>query len=116
MKIFVNKSIHFVKIIYKLVKSPSFITLSVIGHTMVTFFAMIMFYVEKDVNPKFETMLDSLWWAFSTMTTIGYGDIVPTSALGKIIGILLMLIGVAFFSIYTALFARAILDDDVYMQ
>ena len=83
---------------------------------MVSLFALIMYYIEKSVNPKFESFLDSLWWAFSTMTTIGYGDIVPTSPLGKIIGILLMLIGVAFFSICTALFARAILDDDTYMQ
>ena len=116
MKIFVNKSAHFVKIIYQLIKSPSFITLSAIGNVMVTLFAGIMYFIEKDVNPNFQNFLDSLWWAFSTMTTIGYGDIVPISPLGKIIGIALMLIGVAFFSIYTALFARAILDDDIYMQ
>ena len=62
------------------------------------------------------TYLDALWWSFATTSTVGYGDIVPVTTWGKILGILLMLIGVALFGIYTALFARAIIDDDVYME
>jgi voltage-gated potassium channel len=82
----------------------------------VTLFAGLIYFIEADINPSINSFLDALWWSYATTTTIGYGDIVPITPLGKIIGIFLMLIGVAIFSIYTALFARAILDDDVYMQ
>ena len=116
MNVFVNKSLHFVKIIFRIIKSPSFITLSVIGNSVVTFFAVLIYIAEAGANPRIQSFLDAIWWAFATTTTIGYGDVVPVTSLGKIIGIFLMLIGVAIFSIYTALFARAILDDDTYMQ
>ena len=116
MKIFLHKSVHFVRIILNIITSASFITLSFIGTVVVTSFAGLIYYIESGINPKIETFLDALWWSYSTTTTIGYGDVVPITDTGKIIGIFLMLIGVAIFSIYTALFARAILDDDVYMQ
>lgn len=37
---------------------------------------------------------DALWWALSTVTTVGYGDIVPSTALGRVIGMMLMVVGI----------------------
>jgi len=116
MKIFILKSLHFVRIIKKLILSAPFLTISFIGNAIVFIFATIVFFLEKDLNPKIETFLDAIWWSFSTTTTIGYGDVVPITPAGKIVGIALMLIGVAIFAVYTALFSRAILDDDNYME
>lgn len=116
MKIFFLKSIHFSKLMFRLVTSAAFLTLSFYGNFIVFLFSSIFYWVEKDVNNSINHYIDSLWWAFATTTTVGYGDVVPVTFVGKIIGIVLMLIGVGFFGIYTALFARAILDDDVYMQ
>lgn len=116
MKIFILKSIHFIKLIKSLVVGVPFLTLSVLGTVIVNIFASIMYYIEGGINPKMTTYLDALWWSFATTTTVGYGDITPMTPLGKVIGIGLMLVGVAVFGIYTALFARAILDDDQYMQ
>lgn len=110
------KSLHFSKLIGQLVVSVPFITLSFFGNAIVSFFAITIYFVEKDVNPKINSLIDAFWWSFATTTTVGYGDITPITDLGKIIGMLLMLIGVAIFGIYTALFARAILDDEIYMQ
>jgi len=53
--------------------------------------------------------MDALWWSFATATTTGYGDITPVTDTGKILSIILMLVGLALFSMYTALFAEAIL-------
>jgi voltage-gated potassium channel len=50
-----------------------------------------------------------LWWSFSTATNTGYGDIIPMTFAGKILGILLMLMGMALFAMYTGLFAEVIL-------
>jgi voltage-gated potassium channel len=107
---------HFIKLIKKLVVGVPFLTLSFLGTVIVNIFASAMYYLEAGINPKITTYLDALWWSFSTTTTVGYGDIIPVTVMGKVVGIGLMLVGVAVFGIYTALFARAILDDDIYMQ
>lgn len=43
-----------------------------------------------------------MWWAVQTATTIGYGDVVPTTAAGRAVASLVMILGVAFVSILTA--------------
>ena len=116
MRTFLFKSKHFCRLILRLVVSVPFITLSFFGNLVVFFFAGLVYYVEAGRNPKIQSFIDALWWSFSTTTTVGYGDITPVTFEGKLIGIVSMLIGVAIFGIYTALFARAIIDDDVYMN
>jgi voltage-gated potassium channel len=43
-----------------------------------------------------------MWWSLQTVTTVGYGDVTPTNVLGKIVGALVMLQGIAFLTIVTA--------------
>ena len=45
---------------------------------------------------------DSLWWAFVTVTTVGYGDIVPNSIFGKSLAIILMLVGIGTIGMLTS--------------
>jgi voltage-gated potassium channel len=45
---------------------------------------------------------DSLWWALQTVTTVGYGDVVPEGTTGRVIGAILMLNGIALLSVITA--------------
>jgi voltage-gated potassium channel len=56
----------------------------------------------EDPDDGFETLGDSLWWAISTITTVGYGDRVPVTALGRVTGALLMLVGLAFLGMIAA--------------
>jgi voltage-gated potassium channel len=44
----------------------------------------------------------AMWWATQTVTTVGYGDVTPASPAGRIIGVLVMLYGVAFVTIFVA--------------
>ena len=51
-----------------------------------------------------------LWWAVQTVTTVGYGDIVPTHVSGRIVAAVLMLVGIGFLSVVTAVITAAFLE------
>jgi voltage-gated potassium channel len=51
---------------------------------------------------NFPDIGDSLWWAIQTVTTVGYGDLVPTSATGRFVAAVVMLIGIGFLTVITA--------------
>jgi voltage-gated potassium channel len=51
----------------------------------------------------FDGLGDSLWWSLQTVTTVGYGDVVPETAGGRLIGVFVMVFGVASVSLITAL-------------
>ena len=112
MKVLVKNSIQLNRILIKLIKSPSFITITLFGNAIIIGFSLAFYFVEAHQNNSVNSFLDALWWGFATATTVGYGDITPTSSFGKIIGIALMLIGTALFAIYTGLFAEAFLADE----
>ena len=94
-----------------LIKSPVFILLTILGNLLIALFSFVFFLIESPTNTKIHSFIDALWWGFSTATTTGYGDITPTTLVGKLLGILLMLSGLAIFAMFTALFAEAILTS-----
>ena len=53
-------------------------------------------------NAEITTLLDAYWWAVTTVTTVGYGDILPVSDEGKIIGMILAFVGI--FTLGTAFY------------
>ena len=50
----------------------------------------------------FSTFGESVWWALQTVTTVGYGDVVPTTRSGKVIGAIEMVLGISFIAFLTA--------------
>jgi voltage-gated potassium channel len=59
---------------------------------------VLMTIIDKD----FTTVGEGLWWAVQTVTTVGYGDQVPSGAAGKLVAALVMLFGLAFLAVVTA--------------
>jgi voltage-gated potassium channel len=58
----------------------------------------------------FPTLGDGLWWSLQTVTTVGYGDVVPSSGTGRVIGAFVMISGIAFLTVITAAVTAALID------
>jgi voltage-gated potassium channel len=72
--------------------------------------ALLFFYIESPVNSTVSTPNDALWYMIVTMTTVGYGDIVPRTGFGRIIGVVAMITAILFASLVTATTTSALLE------
>jgi voltage-gated potassium channel len=57
--------------------------------------SLVAYHAEHHTNPEFATVGDSLWWGIVTLTTVGYGDIVPKTSTGRWAGVTIMVTGIA---------------------
>jgi len=57
--------------------------------------SLVAYHAEHPTNPGFATIGDALWWGIVTLTTVGYGDIVPKTATGRWAAVMIMVTGVA---------------------
>jgi voltage-gated potassium channel len=60
----------------------------------------------------FESLWDGIWWAIVTVTTVGYGDVYPTTVQGRLIGVVLMFVGIGFLSLLTAAIASRFVKQE----
>lgn len=91
--------------------SHLWVTLFMSGFFLV-FSATLMFWIEGDGQPEaFGSIPRAMWWAAVTMTTVGYGDIVPQTAIGKLFGGLISISGIALIAIPTGILASAFSDE-----
>ena len=74
---------------------------------MVLFVASVaVYYLERDVQPAtFGSVPAALWWAVATLTTTGYGDVVPITLLGRLVAALVMICGLGVFGLWTGILA-----------
>jgi voltage-gated potassium channel len=63
-------------------------------------------------NKDFPTLEDGIWWAIVTLGTVGYGDLVPTTTAGRIVGSVLIIFGVTFISFLTATVTSAFVSTE----
>lgn len=71
----------------------------------------LMFYIEHDAQPKnFSNIFQSFWWAVATMTTIGYGDIYPVTALGKFLSGIIAILGIGLVALPTGIVSSSFIE------
>jgi voltage-gated potassium channel len=78
---------------------------SILTCLIVIFSSISILIVEKDPNSNIKSAEDAIWWSLVTVTTVGYGDKYPITTEGRLIGVVLMLIGVGMFGTFTAYIA-----------
>lgn len=78
----------------------------------VLLFASLLFAAERTVQPdKFGTIPQAMWWAIVTLGTVGYGDVVPVTPVGKIISVFAIIVGFAMVALPVAIVSRAFTDE-----
>lgn len=82
------------------------------GLTLVT--SAVAFTLAEDVGDgrRINSFFDSLWWSAATITTVGYGDIYPVTAAGRIIAVFTMVVGISTLAVVTARIAQFLIASD----
>jgi voltage-gated potassium channel len=76
-----------------------------------------MYLIERQVQPdKFGSIPQAAWWALATLTTVGYGDVEPVTPLGKMLGGVVMLLGVGMIALPVAIIATGFSQESTRHQ
>ncbi len=101
-------------------------TISIVIHKkrhdiLVTFFIIflllvmsssLMYFIEHDAQPGvFTSIPAALWWGVSTLTTIGYGDIVPVTVLGRVCSALISILGIGTFALPSGIIVSGLVEE-----
>ena len=78
----------------------------------VLLFASLLYAIEHKIQPdKFGTIPQAMWWAIVTLGTVGYGDVVPVTPLGKIVSVFAIVVGFAMIALPVAIISTAFADE-----
>jgi voltage-gated potassium channel len=78
----------------------------------VLLFASLLYAIEHKVQPdKFGTIPQAMWWAIVTLGTVGYGDVVPVTLLGKVVSVFAIVTGLAMIALPVAIISTAFADE-----
>jgi voltage-gated potassium channel len=92
-------------------KEKMLLALSILFIVLVLASSM-MYYAEHDAQPdKFDSIPAAMWWAIVTLATVGYGDIFPITPLGKFIGGLVVVTGIAIFALPAAILSAGFIEE-----
>lgn len=75
-------------------------------------FSSVMYYAEHFAQPdKFPNIPEAMWWGIITLATIGYGDVYPITPLGKVVGGIIALLGIAIYALPTGIVAAGFVEE-----
>ena len=73
--------------------------------------ATVLYFAERHVNENLASVPAALWWSIVTLTTVGYGDVVPTTPLGKMLGSVVAVLGLCMFALPASILASGFADE-----
>ncbi|MBL7936502.1 MAG: potassium channel family protein [Bacteroidia bacterium] len=102
---------HIVQHVFENKIQGTLTSVSIIAVLMLLFSSVAILQFETDPNSNIKTAGDAIWWAYVTMTTVGYGDKYPVTTEGRIIAAILMTVGVGLFGTFTAFVSSWFVKD-----
>jgi len=70
-----------------------------------------MYFVENEAQPEaFPSIPDAMWWGAAALTTVGYGDVYPVTALGRVLGVVSAVLGIGIFALPAGILASGFSD------
>ncbi len=100
---------HIVEHVYKDKSKGLLSTVGIIAFLMVLFSSVTILQVETAPNSNIKTAEDALWWSYTTLTTVGYGDKYPVTTEGRLIAAILMTTGVGLCGTFAGYIASILL-------
>jgi voltage-gated potassium channel len=83
-----------------------------VGAVLLLIASASMYLAENAAQPDaFSSIPATMWWAIATLTTVGYGDLVPITSIGQIIGALMAIIGIGMFALPAGILGAAFVDE-----
>jgi len=80
--------------------------------TLLVFASSIIYLLENETQPEaFASIPEAMWWGLATLTTVGYGDVTPISAAGKVFGAFIMVLGIGMFALPAGILATAFANE-----
>lgn len=85
---------------------------TVVAILLVIFSSIAVLHFESAANGNINTAEKAIWWAFATITTVGYGDVYPTTSEGRFVAAVLMFSGVGLFGVFSGILASWFVGDE----
>lgn len=70
----------------------------------------LMYWIEAPVNPEMQSIPATIWWGTQTLTTVGYGDVIPVTPVGRVLGVVVMFAGIATFALPISVIGAGFLE------
>nr|WP_262912286.1 potassium channel family protein [Mongoliitalea daihaiensis] len=95
----------FLKNLFPDTAKGSVFSVIILGFFVLIFSSIAILVLENDVESNITNAEDAIWWSYTTITTVGYGDKYPVTTLGRILAMFLMTYGISVFGVITAYIA-----------
>lgn len=79
--------------------------------TMLLGSSTLLYFLERNINPVFSSIPATMWWSVATLTTVGYGDAVPITGMGKLAGGCVAMLGIAMFALPASILATGFAEE-----
>lgn len=81
------------------------------GMIVIIISASLMYLAESHTNSAFDSIPDAMWWSIETLTTVGYGDVLPITPLGKLLASVISITGIAFIALPAGILGAGFIEE-----
>jgi voltage-gated potassium channel len=92
-------------------RAPELLSTLFVMMLLLVMASSLMYMIENEQNPQFDSIPTAMWWGIATFTTVGYGDITPVTPAGRLLGGVVAILGIAMFAIPAGLLGAAFTEE-----